>query len=134
MYTICRQYACDAVHDASSVVIILTELAAADQNHNMRYAPAPNNINPRSLAHAVDMNVSYLNALVNAETYDKATTYGDTYASTSDSVSSAEKSHFRACHKDKKKEKSTSRQSTSRYQGRQGGLDENNKGKWTTVK
>ena len=41
MHTIHRYYVYNAVYDTLSVVTILTELAAADQDHNMRNAPSP---------------------------------------------------------------------------------------------
>ena len=97
----------DTVHDSRYVTTILKELDVADQNHNMRDAPAHNDIGPHSLANAVDLNVSYLNVLVNAETNDDTTTYGNAYATTSDSKSSVEKLHHHGRPKEKKKEKFT---------------------------
>ena len=94
--------------------MILKELAAADQNRNMHNAPAPINISPHNSVNAVNLNLSYLNALVNAKTDDGTTAYGYTYTAISNSESSADKSHCGARPKDKKKEKSTRRQSTSR--------------------
>ena len=93
MYTIHRQYMYGDVHEVRSAVTVLTELTTIDQICNMHDAPTPNNIGPHSLAHAVDLNLSYFNALMNTEMDNEITTYGDEYASTSDSKSSAEKLH-----------------------------------------
>ena len=95
MHTIRRQYAYNAVHNARSVVTILAVVAAADQNCNIHDAPAPNNIGPRSLAHAVDLNLLYLNVLVNDMIDDETKTYGNAYAATLNSESSADKPHRR---------------------------------------
>ena len=110
MHTICQTYAYDYVHDTTSVSKILTELPATNQNRNMRDAPSNNYIGPRSSANSVNANLSYINALVNADTLDNdTTTYGNTYAATSDSESSVEKLHRCRRAKDKKKESSTKR-------------------------
>ena len=79
MHTIRCQYTYNAVYNAISVVSILTKLAAADQNRDMRDTPASTDICPRSSANAVDANLLYINALVNADTDDDTTTYGDAY-------------------------------------------------------
>ena len=109
MHTIRHQYAYDAVHNTTSVVSILTKLAAVDQNRNMCNVPASTDIGPCSSANAVDANLLYINMLVDTNMDNDTTTYGDTYVTTSNSESSAEKSYCRGRPKDEKKDMSTKR-------------------------
>ena len=107
MHTIRRQYAYDSMHAASSVTTILTELATADQNHNMSGTPSPSDISPQGSTHILGTNLLYLNVLVNAEMDYDTTTYGEAYAATSNIESSGAKLHQRACNREKNEKKST---------------------------
>ena len=60
---------------------------------SMPNAPASSDIRTRGSAHAVNSNLLYLSAMVDTEKDNDTTTYGEAYAATSDSESSAEKLH-----------------------------------------
>jgi hypothetical protein len=60
MHTICKKYAYNHLHDATSLQTILTELVGADGVRTLRDAPAPN----AGTAHSVANLVSFLNSMM----------------------------------------------------------------------
>jgi hypothetical protein len=64
MHAICKKYAYNHVHDATSIQTILTELAGANGVRALKDAPAPNATKGRSVANFV----SFLNTMMNDNT------------------------------------------------------------------
>jgi hypothetical protein len=107
MQAICKKYTCNHVHDATLLQDIMKELAGADGVRKLKDAPAPGT----GRAHSVADSVSYLQAMMDADT---DTDYSEAaYAETSYSNSSKEmhkphgrdcksKSRHGGCEKDKK--------------------------------
>jgi hypothetical protein len=63
MQAICKKYAYNHVHNATSLQDILKELAGADKVGKLKDAPAPGT----GTAHSVADSVSYLQAMMNAD-------------------------------------------------------------------
>jgi hypothetical protein len=98
MHAICKKYAYNHVHDATSLQTILTELAGADGVRALRDAPAPN----AGTAHSVANSVSFLNSMMlNSDTDLEYTE--SAYGASSDSGSSEEK--HKPCEQEHKKTK-----------------------------
>jgi hypothetical protein len=85
MQSIRREFTYNKVHDASSCLNIMKFLVAADEARDLRKAKWPS-----GMANAVEEGLNYLGALVDSQHGDQST-YGEAYATTSDSESSAEK-------------------------------------------
>ncbi len=64
MHAICKKYAYNHVHDATSLQTILMELAGADGVWALKDAPAPNAMTGRSVANSI----SFLNTMMNNNT------------------------------------------------------------------
>jgi hypothetical protein len=64
MHAICKKYAYNHVHDATSLQTILTELAGANGVRAFKDAPAPNATTGRSVANSI----SFLNTMMNNDT------------------------------------------------------------------
>jgi hypothetical protein len=97
MQAICNKYKYNHVHDATSLQDIMNELAGADGVRKLKDAPAPGT----GTAHSVADLVSYLSAMMDADT---DTNYSESaYAVTSDSKSYKEtrKPRGRKRHKSK---------------------------------
>ncbi len=97
MQAICKKYTYNHVHDATLLQDIMKELAGADGVRELKDAPAPGT----GTAHSVADSVSYLSAMMDANTdtnYSKSA-----YAATSDSESykEARKPRGRERHKSK---------------------------------
>jgi hypothetical protein len=108
MQAICKKYTYNHVHDATLLQDIMKELPEADGVCKLKDAPAPGT----GTVHSVADSVSYMQAMMDADTY---TDYSElAYAATSDSNSSKEtrkpcgrkrhksKSHHGGREKDKK--------------------------------
>jgi hypothetical protein len=81
MQAICKKYTYNHVHDATLLQDIMKELAGADGVHELKDAPAPGT----GTVHSVAGLVSYLSAMMDADT---DTDYSESaYAATSDSES-----------------------------------------------
>jgi hypothetical protein len=109
MQAICKKYTYNHVHDATLLQDIMKELAGADGVRELKDAPAPGT----GTAHSVANSVSYLSAMMDADTN---TDYSESaYAATSDSQSYKEtrKPRGREQHKSK---------------SRHGGREKNKKG------
>jgi hypothetical protein len=79
MQAICKKYTYNHVHDATLLQDIMKELAGADRVRKLKDAPAPGT----GTAHSVADSVSYLSAMMDADT---DTDYSESaYAATSDS-------------------------------------------------
>jgi hypothetical protein len=97
MQAICKKYTYNHVHNAASLQDIMKELAGADGVHKLKDAPAPGT----GTAHSVANLVSYLSAMMDANT---DTDYSESaYAATSNSKSYKEmrKPRGRERHKSK---------------------------------
>ncbi len=103
MHAICKKYAYNHVHDATSLKTILTELAGANGVRALKDAPAPNAMTGRSVANSI----SFLNTMMNNDT--TASEYTESaYGASSDSGSLEEQR--KSCErKHKKTKKSMSR-------------------------
>ena len=84
MRSIRRLYTYNKVHYAASCFKIMKFLAAADEARDIRKAKSPS-----GMANAAEEGLNYLGALVDSQHRDHST-YGEAYATTSDSESSAE--------------------------------------------
>ncbi len=102
MHAICKKYAYNHVHDATSLQTILTELAGADGVRALKDAPAPNAMTGHSVANFI----SFLNTMMNDDT--TASEYTESaYGASSDSGSLEEQRKSHECeHKKTKKSKS----------------------------
>ncbi len=97
MQAICKKYMYIYVLDATLLQDIMKELAGADGVHELKDAPAPGT----GTAHSVANLVSYLQAMMDADT---DTDYSESaYAATSDSDSSKEMRKPRGCKRHKSK-------------------------------
>ncbi len=102
MHAICKKYACNHVHDATSLQTILTQLAGANRVRALKDAPAPNAMTGRSVANSI----SFLNTMMNNNTITSEYTKS-VYGASSDSGSSEEQR--KSCkHEHKKTKKSKS--------------------------
>ncbi len=103
MQAICKKYTYNHVHDATLLQDIMKELAGVDRVHELKDAPAPGT----GTAHSVANSVSYLSAMMDADT---DTDYSESaYAATSDSK------FYKETHKPRGRERHKSK---SRHGGR----------------
>jgi hypothetical protein len=110
MHAICKKYPYNHVHDATSLQIILTELAGANGVRALKDAPAPN----ATTGHSVTNSTSFLNTMMNNNTTTSKYTKS-AYGTSSDSGSLEEQCKSCKCehkktkmsksHEKKKKEK-----------------------------
>jgi hypothetical protein len=97
MQGICKKYTHNHVHDATLLQDIMKELAGVEGVHELKYAPAPGT----GTAHSVADSVSYLSAMMDADT---DTDYSESaYAATSDSELYKETRKPRGCERHKSK-------------------------------
>ena len=108
MRSIRREFTYNKVHDAASCFDIMKFLAAADEARDLRKAKSPS-----GMANAVEEGLSYLGALVDSQ-HGEQSTYGEAYATTSDSESSAEKSTKSAYRRTKRTSRPSRPRSPSR--------------------
>ena len=86
MQSIHREFTYNKVHDASSCFDIMKFLAVADEARDLRKAKSTS-----GMANTAEEGLNYLGALVDSPRGEQST-YGEAYATTSDSESSAKKS------------------------------------------
>ena len=86
MRNIRQQCTYNKVHSATTSIEIMKVMVADDVSGGIRKAKSPS-----GMANTVEEGLSYLSALADSHHGDQAT-YGEAYATTSDSESSAEKS------------------------------------------
>ena len=108
MQFIRREFTYNKVHDASSCFDIMKFLAAVNEARNLRKAKSPS-----GMENAVKEVLNSLGALVDSQHGDQST-YGEAYATTSYSESSAEKSTKSAYHRTKRTGRSSRQRSPSR--------------------
>jgi hypothetical protein len=98
MHAICKKYAYNHVHDATSLQTILTELMGANGVRALKDAPAPNAMTGRSVANSI----SFLNTMMKKDTTTSEYTESACGAS-SNSGSSEEQ--CKSCKREHKKTK-----------------------------
>jgi hypothetical protein len=104
MQAICKKYMYNHVHDATLLQDIMKELAGADGVRELKDVPVPGT----GTAHLVADSVSYLSAMMDADT---DTDYSESaYAATSDSKSYKETRKPRECERHKSKSRHSGRE------------------------
>ena len=113
MHAIRKMYACNHVHDATSLQTILTELAGADGVRALQDAPAPK----AGTAHSVATSASFLNSMMLHSDTDSEYTES-AYGASSDSGSSKEQRKSREReHKKPKKAKAREKKRKGKDKG-----------------
>jgi hypothetical protein len=108
MRSIRRDFTYNKVHDASSCFDIMKFLAAANEARDLHKAKSPS-----GMTNAAKEGLNYVGALVNSQHGDQST-YGEAYATTSDSEVSNEKSTKSAYRRAKRTSHSSRQCSPSR--------------------